>query len=67
MVLDDTRDLEEEKKPINREAIITTVPEYAEEIYKHLREAEVSLVQLGMEYQITRRILLSDKRPHSPI
>lgn len=41
MVLDDTRDLEEEKKPINREAIITTVPEYAEEIYKHLREAEL--------------------------
>ncbi|XP_033743540.1 G2/mitotic-specific cyclin-A-like [Pecten maximus] len=42
MVLDISHDVaEEEKKPLNREAIITTVPEYAEEIYTHLREAEL--------------------------
>lgn len=41
MVLDISHDVAEEKKPLNREAIITTVPEYAEEIYTHLREAEL--------------------------
>ena len=31
----------EDKKQYDRESIITSVPEYAEEIYAHLREAEV--------------------------
>ncbi|KAK6173414.1 hypothetical protein SNE40_016869 [Patella caerulea] len=40
MVLDVTIEDAAEKKPIDREAIILSVPEYAEDIYKHLREAE---------------------------
>lgn len=40
MVLDATiEDLE--SNPLDRESIITTVPEYAKEIYSYLREAEV--------------------------
>ncbi|XP_048776995.2 G2/mitotic-specific cyclin-A-like [Ostrea edulis] len=40
MVLDATiEDLE--SKPLDRESIITTVPEYAKEIYSYLREAEM--------------------------
>lgn len=38
MVLDLT---DEEKKPIDREAVILTVPEYEEDIYNYLREAEM--------------------------
>lgn len=38
MVLDVTH--EEVKKPIDRDAIILTVPEYEEDIYNYLREAE---------------------------
>lgn len=38
MVLDSTI---EEPTPLDRESIITTVPEYATEIYSYLREAEV--------------------------
>lgn len=41
MVLDLT---DEEKKPIDREAVILTVPEYAEDIYNYLREAEVYII-----------------------
>lgn len=40
MVLDTTHEEIEEKKPLDRESIITMVPEYVEEIYAHLREAE---------------------------
>ncbi|KAL4230577.1 Cyclin-A2 [Mactra antiquata] len=32
---------EEEKKPLDREAVILTVPEYEEDIYNYLREAEM--------------------------
>lgn len=39
MVLDSTI---EEPTPLDRESIITTVPEYATEIYSYLREAEVN-------------------------
>ncbi|KAL5011884.1 hypothetical protein ScPMuIL_010435 [Solemya velum] len=39
MVLDTTTE-DIEDKPRDREAIILTVPEYAEDIYKYLREAE---------------------------
>ncbi|ESP01819.1 hypothetical protein LOTGIDRAFT_225111 [Lottia gigantea] len=41
MVLDVTIEELIEKKPLDREAIILTVPEYAEDIYNHLREAEL--------------------------
>lgn len=40
MVLDTTHEEMEDKKPLDRESIITMVPEYVEEIYAHLREAE---------------------------
>lgn len=40
MVLDTTHEEIEDKKPLDRESIITMVPEYVEEIYAHLREAE---------------------------
>ena len=42
MVLDTTHDEIEEKKPLDRESIITMVPEYVKEIYAHLREAETN-------------------------
>jgi hypothetical protein len=38
MVLDISED---EKKPLDREAVILTVPEYEEDIYNYLRQAEV--------------------------
>lgn len=41
MVLDSTIEEIEEPTPLDRESIITTVPEYATEIYSYLREAEV--------------------------
>lgn len=41
MVLDTTLDETSASKPIDREAVILTVPEYAEEIYTYLREAEL--------------------------
>jgi hypothetical protein len=44
MVLDTTHDEIEEKKPLDRESIITMVPEYVKEIYAHLREAEVCVL-----------------------
>ena len=43
MVLDSTIEEVEESTPLDRESIITTVPEYAKEIYSYLREAEVFL------------------------
>ena len=43
MVLDTSVEEIPEKEPLSREAIITTVPEYAREIYANLREAEVGL------------------------
>lgn len=45
MVLDSTIEEVEESTPLDRESIITTVPEYAKEIYSYLREAEVIFVQ----------------------
>ena len=44
MVLDVSHELEvshEEKKPLDREAVILHVPEYEKDIYQYLREAEV--------------------------
>lgn len=41
MVLDSTIEEIEEPTPLDRESIITTVPEYTTEIYSYLREAEV--------------------------
>lgn len=41
MVLDTTLDESSVSKPLDREAVILTVPEYAEDIYNYLREAEV--------------------------
>lgn len=41
MMLDSTIEEIEEPTPLDRESIITTVPEYATEIYSYLREAEV--------------------------
>lgn len=41
MVLDSTIEEIEEPTPLDRESIITTVPEYATEIYSYLREAEM--------------------------
>lgn len=41
MVLDSTIEEIEEPTPLDRESIITTVPEYATEIYSYLRDAEV--------------------------
>ncbi|KAK3100665.1 hypothetical protein FSP39_023363 [Pinctada imbricata] len=41
MVLDTSVEEVEEKEPLSREAIITTVPEYAREIYANLREEEL--------------------------
>ncbi|XP_061165183.1 G2/mitotic-specific cyclin-A-like [Saccostrea echinata] len=41
MVLDSTIEEIEETRPLDRESIITTVPEYAKEIYSYLREAEL--------------------------
>nr|XP_022320685.1 G2/mitotic-specific cyclin-A-like [Crassostrea virginica] len=41
MVLDSTIEEVEESTPLDRESIITTVPEYAKEIYSYLREAEL--------------------------
>jgi len=40
MVLDISHD--EEKKPFDREAVILTVPEYEEDIYAYLRQAETN-------------------------
>ena len=36
----------EEKKPIDREAVILTVPEYEEDIYQYLRQAEVFMIYI---------------------
>ncbi|XP_046354148.1 G2/mitotic-specific cyclin-A-like [Haliotis rufescens] len=41
MVLDTTLDESSVSKPLDREAVILTVPEYAEDIYNYLREAEL--------------------------
>ena len=44
MILDVSHELEvshEEKKPLDREAVILHVPEYEKDIYQYLREAEV--------------------------
>lgn len=41
MVLDISHEVLEEKKPLDREAIITHVPEYSEDIYAYLRESEL--------------------------
>lgn len=38
---------EEEKKPLDREAVILTVPEYEEDIYNYLRQAEVRIIALS--------------------
>lgn len=42
MILDMSDDV---KKPLDREAVIMTVPEYEEDIYNYLREAEVSFLE----------------------
>ena len=41
MVLDTTLDTLSEKSPLDRETVILDVPEYAEDIFDYLQEAEV--------------------------
>lgn len=38
---------EDEKKPLDREAVILTAPEYEADIYEYLRQAEVNLAISG--------------------
>ena len=62
MILDVSHELNvshEEKKPLDREAVILHVPEYEKDIYQYLREAEVnfwfgyaSCPKLSLEWSI---------------
>ena len=60
MVLDVSHDLEEsldedEKKPLDREAVILNVPEYEKDIYQYLREAEVVAFSLILEVKVCNK------------
>lgn len=58
MILDTTIEDGKEKKVYDREAIILSMPEYAEDIYEYLREAEASPEEFLLIWsrQISRKV-----------